>query len=97
MMSTSKSQVIMTRLISNDLILLDFGLAKSTEDSGGLKTYCGTPQYFAPEVMDRQNIFAAGDSTYSLSADMWSVGVILYVLLRYRKTCASTFHLTVYL
>ena len=26
----------------------DFGLAKSTTD--GLNTYCGTPQYFAPEV-----------------------------------------------
>ena len=26
----------------------DFGLAKSTTD--GLHTYCGTPQYFAPEV-----------------------------------------------
>lgn len=26
----------------------DFGLAKSTTD--GLRTYCGTPQYYAPEV-----------------------------------------------
>ena len=32
------------------LFYLDFGLAKSTNENGGLKTYCGTPQYFAPEV-----------------------------------------------
>lgn len=28
----------------------DFGLAKSTAD--GLHTYCGTPQYYAPEVSE---------------------------------------------
>ena len=29
--------------------LTDFGLAKHTTKEG-LKTFCGTPQYFAPEV-----------------------------------------------
>lgn len=30
----------------------DFGLAKKADDSvGGFKTLCGTPQYFAPEVI----------------------------------------------
>jgi serine/threonine protein kinase len=32
-----------------DVILTDFGLAKRANQEG-LKTFCGTPQYFAPEV-----------------------------------------------
>ena len=59
--------------------LTDFGLAKSmTED--GLKTFCGTPQYFAPEVLRRQNT-VAGRGRYGKEADMWSLGVILYILI----------------
>lgn len=34
--------------------ITDFGLAKSSEDNGGLKTFCGTPHYFAPEVQNQQ-------------------------------------------
>lgn len=34
--------------------ITDFGLAKSSDDSGGLKTFCGTPHYFAPEVQNQQ-------------------------------------------
>jgi serine/threonine protein kinase len=34
--------------------ITDFGLAKRT-DREGLKTFCGTPQYFAPEVLKRRN------------------------------------------
>ena len=59
--------------------LTDFGLAKSlTED--GLKTFCGTPQYFAPEVLRRRHT-VAGHGRYGKEADMWSIGVILYILL----------------
>ena len=59
--------------------LTDFGLAKSvTED--GLKTFCGTPQYFAPEVLRRRHTIA-GRGRYGKQADMWSLGVILYILL----------------
>lgn len=59
--------------------LTDFGLAKSiTED--GLKTFCGTPQYFAPEVLCRRHT-VAGRGRYDKKADMWSLGVILYILL----------------
>ena len=59
--------------------LTDFGLAKSITDDG-LKTFCGTPQYFAPEVLRRQNT-VAGRGRYDKKADMWSLGVILYILL----------------
>ena len=59
--------------------LTDFGLAKSiTED--GLKTFCGTPQYFAPEVLSRRTT-VAGSGRYGKEADIWSLGVILYILI----------------
>ena len=59
--------------------ITDFGLAKKANQEG-LKTFCGTPQYFAPEVLKRRNtVFGAG--RYGSAADMWSVGVTLYILL----------------
>ena len=59
--------------------ITDFGLAKRTNQEG-LKTFCGTPQYFAPEVLKRKHT-KAGMGTYGTSADMWSLGVIMYILL----------------
>jgi len=59
--------------------LADFGLAKMIQ-SDGLKTFCGTPQYFAPEVLQRRTT-VAGSGRYGKPADMWSLGVILYILL----------------
>ena len=63
-----------------DVKLTDFGLAKKVDESSKLKTFCGTPQYFAPEVLQRRGT-VKGAGTYSLAADMWSLGVILFVLL----------------
>lgn len=61
--------------------LTDFGLAKVLEgEEDGLKTFCGTPQYFAPEVLRRRHT-VKGKGRYGKQADMWSLGVILYVLL----------------
>lgn len=62
-----------------DVKLTDFGLAKLVTDDG-LKTFCGTPQYFAPEVLRRRHT-VAGRGRYGKQADMWSLGVILYILL----------------
>ena len=63
-----------------DVKITDFGLAKKLGENGKLKTICGTPQYFAPEVLQRKNS-ELGSGYYSLEADMWSLGVMLYVLL----------------
>jgi len=62
-----------------DVKITDFGLAKRTNQEG-LKTFCGTPQYFAPEVLKRKST-VKGLGSYGTAADMWSLGVVLFILL----------------
>lgn len=57
---------------SAPLKITDFGLAKKMND-GKLATQCGTPNYVAPEIL--------GGNEYGAPVDMWSCGVILYILL----------------
>ncbi|PWZ20812.1 CBL-interacting protein kinase 9 [Zea mays] len=55
----------------------DFGLsafAPQTNEDGLLHTTCGTPNYVAPEVL--------ADKGYDcMAADVWSCGIILFVLM----------------
>jgi len=55
------------------LKLTDFGFAKEANNRDTLKTPCYTPYYVAPEVL--------GSKKYDLSCDIWSLGVIIYILL----------------
>ncbi|NP_001315749.1 CBL-interacting serine/threonine-protein kinase 6-like [Malus sylvestris] len=60
-----------------NLKVTDFGLSAFTEhlkQDGLLHTTCGTPAYVAPEVIGKKGYDGA-------KADLWSCGVILYVLL----------------
>lgn len=62
-------------MIGNDgeLKLIDFGLAKQSKTKAAhMNTIAGTPHYMAPEVLD-------GD--YNYKCDIWSLGVLMYVLL----------------
>jgi len=56
--------------------LTDFGLAKyrsAKEQDGGMLTACGTPGYVSPEIV--MNV------RYTSKTDVWSLGVIIYILL----------------
>ncbi|XP_027104191.1 CBL-interacting protein kinase 18-like [Coffea arabica] len=62
---------------NGNLKVSDFGLsalAESRRQDGLLHTTCGTPAYVAPEVISRKGYDGA-------KADIWSCGVILFVLL----------------
>jgi len=53
--------------------IIDFGLSRNElPDSGIMQTKVGTPYYVAPEVLRRE---------YTKSCDIWSIGVITYILL----------------
>jgi len=57
---------------TNTIKVTDFGLSKDFS-AASLGTACGTPDYVAPEVLKGQH--------YDNSVDMWSIGVITYILL----------------
>ncbi|CAL9138524.1 unnamed protein product [Musa acuminata var. zebrina] len=62
---------------NGNLKISDFGLsalAESKRQDGLLHTTCGTPAYVAPEVLNRKGYDGA-------KADIWSCGVILFVLM----------------
>lgn len=62
---------------NGNLKVSDFGLsalAESKKQDGLLHTTCGTPAYVAPEVINRKGYDGA-------KADIWSCGVILFVLM----------------
>uniref|UniRef100_A0A8C7FWV6 Serine/threonine-protein kinase 33 n=1 Tax=Oncorhynchus kisutch TaxID=8019 RepID=A0A8C7FWV6_ONCKI len=65
--------------VDNDMInikVTDFGLSVKKGGVGSenmLKATCGTPIYMAPEVINAHE--------YSQQCDVWSIGVIMYMLL----------------
>jgi len=62
---TSKGHIVMT----------DFGLSKEGlhDPRDRTRTFCGTPEYLAPEIL--------GGEGYSKAVDWWSFGTLLYEML----------------
>jgi len=83
--------------------IADFGLSNIMTDGNFLKTSCGSPNYAAPEVISGK-LYAGPE------VDVWSCGVILYVLLvgrlpfddeyiptLFKKIAAGNYHMPNYL
>jgi serum/glucocorticoid-regulated kinase 2 len=55
------------------LALTDFGLAKILEDGQQANTFCGTPDYLAPEILN--------DAGHSFPVDWWAIGILTYEMI----------------
>ena len=76
---------------SGQVKLFDFGICRHQDAHGHASSRIGTPAYFAPEVLE---------CSYSYSADVWSVGVVLFECLTGRAlfsapTNSETFKLVI--
>ncbi|KPP66135.1 serine/threonine-protein kinase 17A-like, partial [Scleropages formosus] len=56
-----------------DIKIVDFGLSRMMSSKQELREIMGTPEYVAPEVLNYEPI--------STATDMWSIGVLAYVML----------------
>ncbi len=70
-----KPENLLLTSLSDDtsLKLADFGFAARVSPELVLRNQCGTPGYVAPEILCKRE--------YGAPVDMWSVGVICYILL----------------
>eukprot|EP01118_Nematostelium_gracile_P004408 TRINITY_DN1515_c0_g1_i2.p1 TRINITY_DN1515_c0_g1~~TRINITY_DN1515_c0_g1_i2.p1 ORF type:complete len:636 (+),score=184.40 TRINITY_DN1515_c0_g1_i2:1123-3030(+) len=65
-------------LILNDdgyVLMTDFGISKTglNTDTSKATTFCGTPEYLAPEILDGNG--------YTKAVDWWAVGILLFEML----------------
>ena len=55
------------------LRLTDFGLAKKLKKGERTNSFCGTPEYLAPEIIKGEN--------YDMNVDWWALGIIIYEMI----------------
>ncbi|KAG5854994.1 serine/threonine-protein kinase 17A-like [Anguilla anguilla] len=56
-----------------DIRIVDFGLSRRMDNMKEVREILGTPEYVAPEILSYEPI--------STATDMWSIGVLTYVML----------------
>jgi serine/threonine protein kinase len=70
------------------LKLTDFGLAKRLDADEATATFCGTPEYVAPEMIRREH--------YSYPIDWWALGILAFELLFGASPFASSNRVRLY-
>lgn len=59
--------------VNSRIVITDFGFASLRGKDTILKTVCGTPEYFSPELILEKD--------YSNKVDIWALGCLLYFML----------------
>ncbi|XP_076000877.1 uncharacterized protein mylk4a [Genypterus blacodes] len=65
--------ILCVNRVTNKVKIIDFGLARIYKPREKLKVNFGTPEFLAPEIVNYDFV--------SFNTDMWSLGVITYMLL----------------
>jgi serum/glucocorticoid-regulated kinase 2 len=65
--------------LDGNIKLADFGLSKEgIGDDDKTKSFCGSPAYLSPEVVNNKNKGSAG---YGKSTDIYGIGAVMYELM----------------
>ena len=71
-MNPYKENIVCVAPDSHHIKLIDFGLSRRYVPHQKLQVNFGTPEFVSPEVVNYNSV--------SYASDMWSVGVITYIL-----------------
>jgi serine/threonine protein kinase len=55
------------------ICITDFGLAKILEGNAQAYSFCGTPEYLAPEILNEKG--------HSFPVDWWALGILTYEMI----------------
>lgn len=64
--------------------LADFGLAKFLQPNQSTKSFCGTAEYLAPEVLDMKG--------HGFAVDWWTLGILIYEMITGRPPFMNANH-----